>query len=414
MKRFINFLESKYRVDASHFVYGGTWNTFSQIIVLFSSLIVSIVLTRELSENDFGTYRYLISLGLILSAFSLTGLGHSILQATARKNVQFFRKTFVYHVLYSTPLILISLIGSSYYLYAGNYVLSIGCLLIALLHPWLNIFNNILPFLRGGKRYKESTLVETVNSFIVGASLITTIFFTQNILVLFLVFLVSNIITKCCAYFFFVYRDSKTELTLSTEDKRYLKYAKHLSLQNVMGALANRADSILIFQQLGAAELALYTVANMLPEQLKGTVKNLSGLLLQKYSSSNEQHIIQRGIPKRTTQIFLVLSAFTLLYILLSAVLYPLVYPKYPDAVLLTQIFALSFPAMAAVVPMSSLKARLDEKKLYKLQIFSSITTLSFLAVGILLFGVIGAVAGRVMSRYANLFFSYRFSRQTS
>jgi O-antigen/teichoic acid export membrane protein len=98
-----------------------------------------------------------------------------------------------------------------------------------------------------------------------------------------------------------------------------------------------------------------------------------------------------------------------IVYIVLSSHLYKILFPKYHEAVILSQIVALSFPAMTALIPLSALQAHTKESELNKLNTSSSLLTIVITTLFTIFFGLVGAVAARVLSRYITLLLTYYY-----
>jgi O-antigen/teichoic acid export membrane protein len=398
-------LSKKFNIDLHYFAKGGFWLSLAQVIAIIGALSVSVVFANTLAEEDYGVYRYLIGIGALLTSFSLTGMSQSILQAAAKKYVGFFNYGIKVSHIYSIGIVFAGFIGSIYYFYNENQVLALGCIIIAVFQPLLNTYQQISSYLTGNKQFRESTIFQVIKTIFVTFICIGTILITQNVLVLLLAYVTSHTLAHFFGYIYF--RPREEGILTEEVRKKYLQYSKSTSLRNIISNIAYRLDTIIVFQQLGAAELAMYTIANMLPEQIKGSFKNLVALLVPKYVLHENIESIKKSVPRRSFQLFLLLSGITLLYVLLAPFVYQLLFPKYESAVFLSQIVALSFPAMTALIPLSALQAHTEEKKLNSLNTQISILTI-ILTLGLTLsHGLIGAICARVISRYINLVLSY-------
>ena len=401
---FANYIEKTFRIDAHYFLKGGFWLTLGQFVSIFFGLITTVLFAHFLSEADYGVYRYLIGIAALLSSFSLTGLGQSILQTAAKKYYGFYKETLKLNFLYNLPITLISLIGTAYYWFNGNATLAIGCALISILQPIINTFQFIPLFLLGSKRFKESTTLQTVRVFAISIVSVIALLMTQSILILFAVYLISYLLTNLISHLIYKAEGEPTPIDIKA---KYIKYAKHTSVRNIIANISQRADLILVFTQLGAVELAIYTIATIIPEQIKGSVKNLSALLLAKYANHPDPSQLRKSVPKRSLQLFTILSVITFLYILISPYVYQLIFPKYETAIFLSQLIALSLPTAVAIIPFGILQAEMKERQLYSINLIFSIGTLLLMLVLTLAFGLIGAVAAKILSRYFNLFLNY-------
>jgi len=352
-------------------------------------------------------------LAVIFSAFSLTGLGQAILQTAAKKWYGFYSETLRINFLYSLPIAVLAGGGAAYYWYNENITLALGCLLIAVLQPVSSTFQYIPTFLQGTGKFKESTIVHTMKSIVSSVISLGALFLTHNILWLIVAYLGSQAITNIISHFW--YQPRAITPTPREEFTKYLSYARHTSVRGFLLNVAFRADSVIVFTQLGAVELAVYTIASVIPEQIKGTFKSLSTLLLPKYAAHADFSAVRKSIPHRSLQLFLVLTGVAIVYALCAPFIYTLLFPKYEAAVFLSQLLALSFPAMVALIPSNALESQLQDKELYILHTVSAVIMLACTISGILLYGLVGAIIAKIVYRYIVMIIGYILvGRQTT
>ena len=405
-----NFLQKKFNFDAHYFLKGGFWLSLTQVIVVLAGILTTSLFAHYLSETDYGIYRYLIGLAVLFSSLSLTGLGQSILQTAAKKYYGFYQETIQLNFLYSLSITVISLGGAVYYFINENLTLSLGCVLIAIFQPIINGFQNTQVFLQGSRRFREATIAQGIKVLIVSLASIAALFLSESILILFLVYLGVNSLVN--VLFHLIYRPQHTPQTPTEVSVQYVAYAKSTSIRNIISSVSNRLDTVLIFTQLGAAELAIYTIATIIPEQIKGSFKNLASLLLPKYAKHENIDLLKRSVPKRSVQLFLLLLAVTILYIIAAPYMYELLFPKYQSAVFLSQISALAFPTFVLYIPYSILQSQLAESELHRITLFSSLFQIITIFGFIFFFGLLGAIIGKLIYRIFFLVIVYSFFKK--
>lgn len=393
-------IELYFRIDARYYLSGGFWLTLGQGVTISFGLLTTVLFANVLSETDYGVYKYLIGLAVLLSSLSLTGLGQSIIQTAAKKYYGFYTQTLRTNFLYSLPITAVSMAASGYYYLNENMTLAIGCLLVAAIQPFINTFGFVQLFLQGSRRFKESTTMQAARVFVVALISLGTLYLTENIILLFAAYLIGQFITNFASHMVF-----RPNYNYVPDDvfAKYKNYAKHTSVRNIVANVANRMDTVLIFTQLGAVELAIYTIATIIPEQIKGSFKNMTSLLLPKYAQETDITILIKSVPKRSFQLFLLLLAITIVYILLAPYLYELLFPKYLDAVIYSQIAALAFPTFILYIPYSILQSQLEDKYLYIINLTTSVIQIVSLAFFVLTFGLVGAIIARIIYRISFL-----------
>lgn len=394
-----DFLEKKFRFDARYFIKGGFWLTTTQGFVVLSGLVTTALFAHFLSPEQYGIYKYLIGLAAIFATFSLTGLGQSIFQTAAKKYLGFYRETFKLNALYNIGVIASAALGGTYYLINENLTLGVGCFLIAFLQPLINQFQYIPAVLNGTKRFKEATLQQIFRTLFVTTASLIALFFTANILILFATYLTAQAIGSFISERY--HRPQDPTPTPPDIFQKYISYAKHTSVRNTIGILAQRLDTVIVFTQLGAAELATYAIAMVIPEQIKGSLKSLSTLLLSKYASTTHHQIHTSGLLKRSLQLIVLLIFITASYFFLSPYVYEIIFPQYPSAISLTQLYSLVFVTYVVYLPYSLLSVQLAEKQLYLLNIGGSIfQTILFILI-IPTMGIVGAILVKLIYRFS-------------
>lgn len=399
------YVEKYFHIDAHYFISGSFWMTAAQSITVFFGIITTALFAHYLSEPEYGIYRYLLSIGILLSSFSLVGVGQAILQAAAKKHFSFYRESIKETLFYSLGITITSIIASVYYVIHENYILTAGCVLIALFQPLINSFQFLPVYLLGARRFKESAIIQSIKAISVSLASIIALYLTSNIIILFAVYLLSNSVFNVTS--FLVTKRVRSEPTPNKIREEFISYAKHTSVRNLISNVGFRLDSILVFTQLGAIELALYSIANAIPEQIKGTFKNLTALLLPKYAQHENITSIKRSIPRRSIQFLVVLIAITLIYCLFAPTVYQLLFPKYEDSVFYSQLFALIFPSYIYYLPLSAMMSQLDERGLYNFHLWTSVFQIIVTILFIHFFNLIGAVLARAITQYTRMGYCY-------
>lgn len=409
---FSSLVQKTLKIDADYFIKGGFWLILGQIFTIIFGLISTVLFTHFLSESEYGIYKYLLSLAAIFSLFSLTGLGQSILQTAAKGFHGFYKEVLSINLKYNLGISAAALAGSLYYFINDNTTLALGCLTIAIIQPIINTYKYIPVYLIGTKQFAQSTKLNLFKMLFVTSTGIATLFLTNNILLLFAVYLSGNLVVNIFSQFFYKPETLKVPNEIYSH---YISYAKNTSIRNIIGDIAYRIDNIVVFTQLGAAELAIYVVASVIPEQIKSSFKSLAKLFLPKLAQQTNIEIAKKNILKRSIQLFIIFLIVSITYILLSPFIYTTLFPKYESAILLSQLLAISFPAAIALLPINLLQVHTKEKKLYMFNLISSAMTATLTVSLISIYGLMGAIIAKVVSRYISMgvSFYYLYKKQT-
>ncbi len=406
-KKTISKIESILGVDAHYFVSNGFLIFVNQLVSVAGSLITALLLANLFTEEDYGIYRYLIALTSIFSLFTLTGMSQAILQTSSKGWLWFFPYATTKSFIYSIGLVATALTAAIYYFVQDNLILAMGCLCISLIQPFINVYFQIFSYLTGLKKFIASNILQALRILTIVSAVTVTTLLSKNILYVFFVFMFAQMITSAIGYYFFKPKNEENETDIIM-GKKYLNFAKHQSIQNIFIGVAQKIDAVLIFQFIGSTQLAIYSIAMIVPEQINSAVKNFTSLLFPKYSSYSLSQF-RGSVVKRSKQMFFLLFSASIFYILISAVVINTLFPKYHDAVLYSQILALAIPTSVLYISQNALKSQTDNKKLYSIQLISAIVKTTLTAIGVIAFGLMGAVAAAVTASYVNLIIQYYF-----
>jgi O-antigen/teichoic acid export membrane protein len=386
------------KTDMVYLTKGGFWLTLGQIFASASAFLLAIAYANFLSKEAYGIYKYVLSIAGIFSAFTLTGMGTAVAQSVARGFEGTLKFAFWKSLKWSIFMMVASLLGAIYYFINENQTLAISLLIIGSSSPLLQSAGLYTSFLNGKKEFKAITLYGMFRSLIPAISIFITITLTNNPIILILVYFVSHTLTTIFLYF----RSIKKFQINKEIDDQALNYSKHLSLMNVLSAIANQIDKILIFHYLGAAQLAIYAFAVTIPEQIKGLFKNVGTLAFPKFVNKSKKEI-KKSLAKKTMQFGLIMIGIIFVYILVAPFIYKILFPQYLESIFYSQIFAISLLAVISVLPISALQAKSEKTKLYKLKISNSIFQILILFILIYFYGLMGVILARVIARFFNL-----------
>lgn len=398
-------LQKKLHVDAHYFLKGGFWLGLTQVIALIGSLVTSVLLAYYLTPQNFGVYRYLIGLSALFTTFSLTGLGQSIIQTAAQKYSSFYQETVSINFYFTAGIFLSAIAGSTYYYFNNNLTLSLGCLLISILTPIIATFGNIQFLLHGQQQYRLTAHTQIIRTLFITTLSVSAVFLTKNVLVLLGAYLISSAFSNIVIHF--IYKPKKSSPTPQLVFERYISFARNTSVRNIIANIANQADNIIIFTHLGGLELATYTIATLIPEQVKGSFKNLANLLLPKYAQQINKEALRKNVTKRSLQMAGLLAICTIVYIFLCPLFFATFFPKYSEAIFLSQLVALSFPSFVLLIPYSFLHSMTEEKILYRLQTTTSILQIFLTIILTIKLGILGAILSRIIHRYIFMLFVF-------
>lgn len=398
----VPFLEKHLRTDVVYLTKSGFWLTISQIISALASFILAIAFAHLISKEVYGTYKYIFAVVGVITSLSLTGLPTAITNAAAKNMDGTLLHGFKRNIIWSIPMLLIFAATGIYYITQGNISLAIGLMIVGFITPFLASASLSDAFLIGKKDFRRSAVTTGLATIIVSLATILAAYFSGNIIVLVTTFISTSLIVELIIYWY----TSRVYHANDLIDETAIKYGAHLSLMGVIGTVVDKMDSILTFHFLGATQLAIYSFAVAIPEQIKGLAKNIGAIAQPKFSNGNKE-LIKKIIGHKILVFSGGMILITIFYIICAPLIFKFLFPQYTgEAVFVSQIFSISLFSTANMLPVAFLQAVADKKSLYYFNISGSIVQMICIAVGVY-WGILGIVIGTSVSRLFRLVFSY-------
>jgi O-antigen/teichoic acid export membrane protein len=406
----LRYTERYTKTDMVYLTRGGFWLTLGQAASAICSFAIAIIFARYLSKDVYGNYKYILSLAGLLGAFTLTGIS----TAMSRSVTKGFEGSLIYAVKISLKWSfissMISLCCSVYYYLNDNIPLSISLLIISLFSPIISGFSMYDSYLSGKKDFRLSAIFQVLLNFSTSALLILAVTngsIQKNPVLLVLAYFVFNAIVVCVLFTITLHIHKPNREI----DPTMTSYGKHLSIINMLNVVAAKIDSILIFHYLGAINLAIYSFAIAIPEQMKGVVKNLTQLSFPKFAGKSLNEI-NTSFGHKFFIMSCVLVIAVIAYILATPLIFHILFPQYVESIVYSKIYALSLLGSLASLPLNVFESHADKDVLYKVNVFGAILQIATLAILVPFYGIMGAVVARIITRFLVLIVIYSTFRK--
>ncbi len=382
----LRWSEKYTKTDMVYLAKGGFWTITPQIISTILALLISIIFANYVPKEIYGNYKFVFSIISIIGAFSLTGLSVTVVKSVAKGKEGFLISAVKTALIWNLPLFLLSLLISVYYFLNDNLIVAIAVPIATILSATANVFWLSGSFLNGKKLFKENSFYVVSGNIINFVFLSISAIFFENLILL----LISNFGTSLIVSYF-VYRQILKKYKLKEEaDPESMSMGKHLSVVNILGVIASNIDKILIFHFLGAIELAIYSFAVAIPEQIKGVYKNINGTAFPKLVTSKE---LEKSIHSKMATITILSLAILIIYNLTANFIFKLFFPKYLDAVFYSQIYSIGLIVVPGIYLLNSyFQIKEKYKIIYILNCFLNITAIILIYFFVKNFGIFGAV----------------------
>lgn len=391
--RFLRWSERYTKTDMVFLAESGFWLNLNFVFVSLFSFLLSVAFANLLTKTEYGTYQYVLSISSLLAAFTFSGFNTAIIQATARGFEGTLRASMRPQLLWNIVPALAALAWSGYYALLGNPVLALGIACVGLSLPIVNTFNSYSAFLSGKQEFRIQSLYAIAGSAAYYACIFGAIFLVPRALPL----VVVNLVVTAAASVFFYVRTIRRFKPGPATDPEALPYARHLSLMNALTMTANQVDNILVFHFLGAANLALYSIASLLPERLGSVFKPALLAAIPRFAQRGLM-AVRGNIGRRLFLLFLATLIAAVAYALVAPLFFRLVYPAYGDAIPYSQLYALTFVSFVGSLVNSAFFAHRKVRELYVLNSAVPLFQIALQAISIIFFGLWGLIGAKVVS----------------
>ena len=387
-RRALRWSEKYFKTDMVYVAKSGFWMTFGQVSAVGLVFVTAIVFANFLPKEVYGKYKFILSAVAILGGLSLTGLGSVVIQAVAQGKEGVLKDAIRTSVRWGIMPFSVALVLAGYYFFSGNNELGFAMIIGGICTPIVNAYGLYGGLFSGRKDFFRSTMYATVSQTINTVLLLIVSVFVYNALALVAVTFITSVLVTIGLYNHAMNRHKPN----GVHDPSMIEYGKHISYMNFLGVVANQLDKVLVFHWLGAVELAVYSFAIAIPEQVIGSFKNLFGIALPKMSVLHPDQL-RASVIDKFLRLTLITAGITALYYVAAPYIYLILFPKYLESVWYSQVYMLGLVTIPGISLFSTyFQVRRETAILYKLSVAGNVVTIIYSAFLIYSFGLAGAV----------------------
>ena len=407
--KILRYTEKYTKTDMVYLAHGGFWLGIGQVASTGAAFFLSIAFANLLSPDSYGIYKYVLSIGTLLLITTLSGMDSAVTQSVAKKFEGTMMAGLYEKMRWGFIGSTISIFISIYYYFQGNPNLCIAFLIVSIFIPLtesLDIYNSLL---QGKKLFRTFTIFNSLTQIFSALSLVVALMLTKNILIILFVYFLSNTVLNGIFLLLSIKQYKANDLV----DEQAIPYGKKLSGLYIASLIANELDKLLVFHYLGAASLAIYTIAVAPTDQLKGILKNVNFLVTPKLAE-NIHKDIKESFFKKIYVFGAVISVFILLYIIFAPFFFKLIFPKYPESIFYSQLISVSI--IAAILSQISyiyLEVKKSTQTLTIFHVVSNTINVLFLFVGIYFWGLMGIITARIVSRFTIMLLTFHLVKKS-
>jgi len=385
----------RFHIDADYWLTNGFWLITRRVISMVFTFALAIAFANLLSKETYGTYKYVLSIFGIVASFTLSGMNTAVDQSIARGFDSALRDGYRIKKRWNMIASLVAVGLALYYFQAGNLSFAGAYLLFAIVFPLWDASLLFDEYLRAKENFKKSALYDMVQHIGVSTALLVALFILPRTAV---VFVAVWLIVQAGFSVYFYRKVSRTIPEDTPRDAGTLRYAGHLSVMGIVGTVANQLENILLFRMLGPASLAVYTFAAAIPEQMKGVLANIGTMAFPRFAKRTLEES-RSSLVRKTPILFCIGAVAVGAYVFIAPWLYETFFPAYTDAVLYSQLFSLSLLNMTIAPAAVILQAHKKTEEQYVSNILWPIVRIVVVTVGVIGWGILGAVIARIISR---------------
>ncbi len=315
----------------------------NKIYTFIISIIYTYFIANYLGPEKYGIVNLYINYMLVIfGLFGILTIQEMLNRFTPRyKSMKLFKKSLYLEYIMIIPVFIIIIIFAKEiigHLKAQDITLLKYAALILIVYPLNDSFIQLFQGLkRFGKTLKISLISNTLNLVI---SIILVIYLGYDIYGV----IIAKIIAAIAAItiFFFYIKELKFE-NQKIDINKIKKYASGAIPQNIFKALSNQVLLIYIGIFIGAKELGLYYLAQKLSSWILNTpVTSIRDVLLPYcIEESKDKNALERHTSLTAKLSFLITVALSIILIIASRVLIPIIFPEYIESSSLIILFSI-------------------------------------------------------------------------
>lgn len=378
------------------------WMSVGQASGVIRGVATTFLMARWLPRDILGEFRYILAIFGLAGIFSFSGINASIIRAVSKGDTVVARVA-------AGRIFKISLLGAlalfvmSFERYAhAERLVAASLAVAAFTFPLYSVCGIYGAILTGKEEIPRLVKIAVINNVLFASAFVFVLWKSKTLLAVTVAYFGFDILFRGLMSLRELHR-----LPVKGSVKDHLKLGEHMSFINIFQTVAGQLDQFLIQRFAGYGTLANFSVATLIPEQIKDFVNAMGGILLKRFSRHEETGSIVKQTRRHFWMVMAGSALIVLAYAIAAPIFIPWFFPQYKAQVFPSIIYALGLLALPALVGQNFFQAHNRIKRLWLyytanafLQIGSNLALIPF-------FGAWGAIASKTGTRLASLAFSY-------
>ncbi len=377
------------------FLTNSSWEFAGKMLEKVLTFTLMWLLVKYLPADRYGQYVFLLSCVQFLSISGLSGAGETILQSAARGfDGTYFSTTKFGLKLSLIGTLLLILIGS-FQLHSGNPELALSLVVCSLLFPFAYALDKWEFFFKAKQNFGIVTLAKTTMLVAQTAIIAALAYYGHLTLFWCSVVTVATIAGLSLVMSYRVYRKANHDAPV---EPKSMQYALHVTGWAIPDQIGNQLDKWILFFAMSPEILAVYYVAEKLPELLKKNVQALSAVFIPTMSTKAQY---TDDLDRKLNWIAI---AYILIFLVPTAAiipwLLPFVFPGYSDSVLYCEILLASIAIGAfPTIKFGYIRAKFDLQGYRNVVLWMSLARIAFAIALVPFLGPLGAALSSLFYR---------------
>lgn len=361
------------------------------------------LMARWLPRNTMGEFRYVIAVFGIAGMFSLSGLFSSVIRGVAKGDTVIARIA-LKRILMFSPLgsLLLFIAALERYYLAHEPHVALALTLAAIAFPFYSVSGLYGPILTGKEEVKRLVTLAIANNLTFAVCFFLVIWRTKELIPVVIAYFVFDILFRGALTFLELRR-----LPIKGDATEHLALGSHLTAIGVFQTLASQLDSILLQRFAGYGMLANYSIASLIPEQMKDFVTAMSGIILRRFSTRENTSKTLRETRRHFITVIGLSVVFIIAYAAIVPFVLPWLFPQYRNEVFPSIVYAIGLVGLGSIVGVNYFQAHNQLKRLWVFYIINTILQVGSNLALIPFFGAWGAVLSKTGTRLLSVGFSF-------
>ncbi len=404
----ISALGKKYGIDAHYFAKNSFLVLLGHTLSILRGIISGYLVARFFNKEVYGQYQFILSFMGVFTVFGLGGLATSVTRAWSRGDAFSLTRVSLYQLricLLGSFGLLLCIPFLSHYSRQELWPLFFAA---AVIFPLPTIaMVRFGGYTVGLARFDLSLRVSVVWTTLVIVATLAIIAFRQSALLM----LLSGTAIPPLVYLWYSRNFRPPKEVGDTNTKSIIRYGWHLTLSTLPVELVGYLDKLFISHYLGLAQLATFSVAMLIPEQVKFLLKQFIPVTFSKQAEKGDSYERRRKLIKVVLIGVLIFAVGITVYILLCPYIIPLLFPQYDSkqVVLLTSLTAVTLIVQPMALLSQYLEAQRMIRELWLSNLVAAIVFGFSMSILIPAYGLLGAVIARGIFRFASASMSWWF-----